>query len=161
MLKKSSHFARFATWAAHSSGHPTIFVIAVGSIALWALTGPLFGFSDTWQLIINTSTTIITFLMVFLIQNTQNRDSAATQIKLDEIIRSLGSANNALLNMEELDEKDLERLRKGYLRLAEDARRSSQRGKKPPTSRSASRTPSKPRYRRRPRGSRHPSPPTP
>jgi len=117
-----SWFARFATRAAHTSGHPTVFVLAVAVILVWSITGPLFHFSDTWQLIINTGTTIVTFLMVFLIQNTQNRDSAATQLKLDEIIRSLEHANNALLNMEELDEKDLERLRSSYLKLADEAR---------------------------------------
>ena len=85
------------------------------------VTGPIFKYSDTWQLVINTSTTIITFLMVFIIQNTQNRDSAATQLKLDEIIRSIELANNALLNMEQLDDEELEDIRRGYLKLAEDA----------------------------------------
>jgi low affinity Fe/Cu permease len=117
-----SSFGRFATLAAHASGHPATFILAVIIILGWGVTGPLFGFSDTWQLVINTGTTIITFLMVFIIQNTQNRDSAAIQLKLDEIIRSLDTANNALLNMEELDEKDLEEIRARYLRLAEEAR---------------------------------------
>ena len=89
-------------------------------IVLWAATGPLFGFGDTWQLVINTSTTIITFLMVFLIQSSQNRDSAALQIKLDELIRT-SKAHNALLNLEELEEDDLDRIRKHYCRLAQAA----------------------------------------
>lgn len=143
--RKASRFANFATWAARASGHPTVFMVAVVTIVIWGLSGPLFHFSDTWQLIINTSTTIITFLMVFLIQNTQNRDSAATQIKLDEIIRTMENANNALLNMEELDEKDLERLRGAYLKLAQRAR-SNLRGEKPyPGSRGHH---FKPRFRR-------------
>ncbi len=80
-----SPFSRFSKWTAHATGHPVAFMIAVSVIAIWALTGPIFGFSDTWQLVINTGTTIVTFLMVFLIQNTQNRDSAAMQLKLDEL----------------------------------------------------------------------------
>ena len=90
---------------------------------LWLLTGPLFGFSNTWQLVINTGTTIITFLMVFLIQNTQNRDAEAVQIKLDELIRAIGNAQNALLDLEELEEKDLDRIRAGYIDLAKLARK--------------------------------------
>lgn len=120
----ASRFSRFATRVSHTSGHPSTFIVALLIILVWAATGPLFGFHDTWQLVINTGTTIITFLMVFVIQNTQNRDSAATQLKLDEIIRSLPDANNALLKMEELDEKDLEIIRDSYLKLAEDARQS-------------------------------------
>ena len=89
---------------------------------LWALSGPLFGFNDTWQLVINTSTTIVTFLMVFLIQNTQARDSVAMQLKLDELIRAIEPAHNALLDIEELSERDLNRIRRHYERLAEDAR---------------------------------------
>jgi len=125
----SSRFARFATWASHATGHPRVFILAVLIIIAWVVTGPIFGFSDTWQLVINTSTTIITFLMVFIIQNTQNRDSAATQIKLDEIIRSIENANNALLNMEQLDEKELEDIRAGYLRLAEEAQNALRKSK--------------------------------
>ena len=120
-IKVSSRFARFAAWASHTTGHPRAFILAALIIITWVVTGPVFGFSDTWQLVINTSTTIITFLMVFIIQNTQNRDSAATQIKLDEIIRSINNANNALLNMEQLDEKELEDIRATYLKLAEEA----------------------------------------
>jgi low affinity Fe/Cu permease len=90
---------------------------------VWAVTGPLFGFSDTWQLVINTSTTIITFLMVFLIQSTQNRDSEAMQVKLDEIIRVLGKAKNELLDLEELDEKELDEIKQTYIEMANKARR--------------------------------------
>lgn len=95
---------------------------ALGIILLWAITGPIFHFSDTWQLVINTSTTIITFLMVFLIQNTQNRDTEALQIKMDELIRAVENAHNALLDLEELDEDELDRIRKDYLDLAKKAR---------------------------------------
>jgi low affinity Fe/Cu permease len=98
------------------------FIVAVVIILLWAITGPIFHFSDTWQLVINTGTTIITFLMVFLIQNTQNRDTEALQIKLDEIIRAIEGAHNALLDLEELDDEELEEIRSDYLKLAETAR---------------------------------------
>ena len=104
------------------AGRPVAFVVAVGVIALWAITGPLFGFSDTWQLIINTSTTIITFLMVFLIQSTQNRDSEAIQVKLDELIRLSKGGHNALLDLEELEDKELDAIRAEYCRIAEEAR---------------------------------------
>jgi low affinity Fe/Cu permease len=103
-------------------GQPVAFGTALAIIILWAISGPIFGFSDTWQLIINTGTTIITFLMVFIIQNTQNRDAEAMHIKLDELIRAMDQAQNALLNLEELEEEDLERIRADYLRLAEHAR---------------------------------------
>lgn len=118
----SSRFTRFAQAASRYTGHPAAFIIACTALVLWACSGPLLGFTDTWQLIINTSTTIITFLMVFIIQNTQNRDTGAIQIKLDELIRAQENANNALLDLEELDEKDLERIRKEYEQLAEDKR---------------------------------------
>ena len=125
----TSRFGRFATWASHTTGHPSTFIVAVLIIFAWVVTGPIFRFSDTWQLVINTSTTIITFLMVFIIQNTQNRDSAATQLKLDELIRSIENANNSLLNMEQLDEKELEDIRVGYLRLAEEAHNALRKAK--------------------------------
>ena len=91
-------------------------------IAVWIITGPIFGFSDTWQLVINTGTTIVTFLMVFLIQATQNRDAEAVQVKLDELIRAIGHARNELLDLEELEEKDLDRLRETYQEMAREAR---------------------------------------
>jgi len=113
-------FQRFAEAVARWSGRPAAFVLAVLVVGAWALTGPMFHFGDTWQLVINTGTTIVTFLMVFLIQNTQNRDSVALQIKLDELIRS-SAAHNALLNLEELDDVALDRIRRHYCRLAHDA----------------------------------------
>jgi low affinity Fe/Cu permease len=117
-----SMFGRFAARTAHAMGHPLSFLVAVLIIIAWAVLGPVFGFSDTWQLVINTGTTIVTFLMVFLIQNTQNRDSTAVHLKLDELIRAVQDANNALLTLEELDETDLERLRAEYEGLAQQAR---------------------------------------
>jgi low affinity Fe/Cu permease len=111
-------FARFATHASNWAGHYIAFVIAVGIILVWAATGPIFGFSNTWQLVINTGTTIITFLMVFLIQNSQNRDSKALHLKLDELIRSTERANNALIDAEEEDDVRLEELRKIYAAIS-------------------------------------------
>ena len=99
-------------------GRPVVFLAAVLLIVLWAVSGPLFGFSDTWQLVVNTTTTIITFLMVFLIQNTQNRDTAAIQLKLDELIRATQGAHNALLNLEELDDEQFDSYRRSYRKLA-------------------------------------------
>lgn len=113
-------FRRFAEATSRQAGKPMAFILAAGLVLLWAATGPLFGFGDTWQLVINTSTTIITFLMVFLIQSSQNRDTAALQIKLDELIRT-SQAHNALLNLEELDEEELDRIRKHYCKLAHKA----------------------------------------
>jgi low affinity Fe/Cu permease len=115
-------FSRFANHASHIAGTPWIFGIAVISILAWAIAGPFFGFSETWQLTVNTGTTIITFLMVFLIQNTQSRDAVAVQLKLDELIRSHQAAHNWLLDLEKLSESDLERLRKTFAGLAEKAR---------------------------------------
>jgi low affinity Fe/Cu permease len=120
--RKVSAFTRFARAAAYYSGRPGTFLLAVSVVAIWALSGPIFGFSDTWQLVINTGTTIITFLMVFLIQNTQNRDTEALQIKLDELIRCFDAARNRMLDLEELDEDDLDSIRKEYLELAEKDR---------------------------------------
>ncbi|MEW5835882.1 MAG: low affinity iron permease family protein [Pseudomonadota bacterium] len=117
-MADSKLFRRFAAATSRAAGKPAAFITATLIIAVWALTGPLFGFGDTWQLVINTGTTIITFLMVFLIQNTQNRDSAALQIKLDELIRS-SRAHNALLALEELDDATLDRIRRHYSQLAE------------------------------------------
>jgi low affinity Fe/Cu permease len=120
--RSTSWFTRFAKWASRATGRPAAFAIAFAVVLLWAVTGPLFGFSDTWQLFINTGTTIATFLMVFLIQSTQNRDTEALQLKLDELIRVTNGANNALLDLEELDESDLDRVRDDYEKLAEKAR---------------------------------------
>ena len=123
MRKKNSLFTRFSRWIACEAGKPITFIIAVLIVLVWAITGPLFNFSDTWQLVINTGTTIITFLMVFLIQNTQNRDTEALQLKIDEIIRSLKNAKNEVLDLEELDDKNLDEIRGEYLKLAEKARK--------------------------------------
>jgi low affinity Fe/Cu permease len=119
----SKWFSVFAGRAATLAGRPTTFVVAAGSVLVWAVAGPIFGFSDAWQLTINTATTIITFLMVFVIQNTQNRDTRAMQIKLDELIRATGHAHNALLDLEELSEDELEAFRKAYIKIAERARK--------------------------------------
>ena len=121
-------YSRFAKQAAHFCGRPRVFVLAVGVIAAWIVTGPLFGFSDTWQLVINTGTTIVTFLMVFLIQNTQNRDTEAIQVKLDELIRATQGAHNALLDLEELEEGSLDAFRTKYQPLASAARAELKRG---------------------------------
>src|SRR5262245_50023883 len=102
---RSSMFNRFAKDAARRSGHPAAFIAALIVVLLWLSSGPLFHYSDTWQLVINTGTTIITFLMVFLIQNTQNRDSEAMQLKLDELIRAIEGAHNSLLDLEELSQE--------------------------------------------------------
>lgn len=121
--RERSAFTCFASWVAHKAGKPVVFAMACAIILVWAATGPLFGYSDTWQLAINTGTTIITFLMVFVIQNSQNRDGAALQIKLDELIRALEGAENALLDLEELGDVELERIRLEYGALAEKARK--------------------------------------
>jgi len=123
MTDNDTWFGRFAKHGARWTGRPVAFGIAVTIVLIWAMTGPLFGFSDTWQLVINTGTTIITFLMVFLIQNTQNRDTMALQIKLDELIRVLPAARNLLLDLEELDQEAQEKIRTEYTRLAEQFRR--------------------------------------
>ena len=109
-------------------GHPWAFGAALLVIIAWAVTGPLFGYSDTWQLVINTGTTIVTFLMVFLIQNTQNRDSSAIQLKLDELIRSTRGAHNALLDLEELTQEELNGFLKTYQRLADEGRKRVRQG---------------------------------
>ena len=123
-------FALFARRTERITGHPLTFVIAVSVIVVWVLTGPIFGFSDTWQLVINTGTTIVTFLMVFLIQNSQNRDTGAIQTKLDELIRAMEGAHNALLDLEELDEAEIEHIRRDYRRLAAAARKAIEKGMK-------------------------------
>ncbi len=120
--KDSSRFSRFAQSAARIMGGPRAFMFALLVVVVWAITGPVFDFNDTWQLVINTGTTIITFLMVFLIQNTQNRDAQAMQIKLDELICAARDAQNSLLDLEELEPEDLERIRARYSKLAKQAR---------------------------------------
>lgn len=116
-------FTRFAGKAAHIVGTPWVFTLAALSILIWAALGPMLDYSEVWQLTVNTGTTIVTFLMVFLIQNTQNRDSAAMQIKLDELIRAVEGAENSMLDLEELTEEELEQFRKTYEKLAREARR--------------------------------------
>ncbi|HEX7313245.1 MAG TPA: low affinity iron permease family protein [Pyrinomonadaceae bacterium] len=127
--KSTSLFTHFAKWTARATGRPAAFVSAAAIIVVWAVTGPLFGFSDTWQLVINTGTTIVTFLMVFLIQNTQNRDTEALQVKLDELIRVTKGAHLVLLDLEELDDKQLDKVRDTYEKLAAKAREDLKHGK--------------------------------
>jgi len=127
-MHNATWYSQFAKATAHFSGRPRVFVLAVGVIAVWIVTGPIFGFSDTWQLVINTGTTIVTFLMVFLIQNTQNRDTEAIQVKLDELIRATQGAHNALLDLEELEEENLDAFRSKYQALASAARAELRRG---------------------------------
>jgi len=126
---KRPFFVRFARQTSHLVGHPYAFLAALAVTLCWIATGPLFGFSDTWQLVINTGTTIITFLMVFIIQHTQNRDTAAIHIKLDELIRSMSGAHNAVLDLEELTESELEQMRAQYEELAEQAREALREGR--------------------------------
>src|SRR6266571_7539696 len=127
-MKRTTWYSQFAKWGARISGRPITFILALGLIAAWIITGPIFHFSDTWQLVINTSTTIVTFLMVFLIQNTQNRDTEAIQVKLDELIRATQGAHNALLDLEELEEETLDVFRAKYAALASAARTQLDRG---------------------------------
>jgi low affinity Fe/Cu permease len=126
--KPTTWFSRFAKAVSRIAGRPPAFGLAIVVILAWILTGPLFHFSDTWQLVINTGTTIITFLMVFLIQNTQNRDAEAVQVKLDELLRVTAGAHNALLDLEELEERQLDRIRATYTSLARKARDDLGRG---------------------------------
>jgi low affinity Fe/Cu permease len=127
--KSRSLFTRFAKATSRLAGKPAAFILAVGLIGAWVITGPLFGFSDTWQLVINTGTTIITFLMVFLIQSTQNRDAEAVQVKLDELLRATAGAHTVLLDLEELEDRELDRIHDDYVRLAERARTDLRQGK--------------------------------
>lgn len=126
--KSRSLFTRFAKATARYSGKPQTFTLAGLVIVVWAVTGPLFDYSDTWQLVINTGTTVVTFLMVFLIQATQNRDAEAVQIKLDELIRAMEGAHNVLLDLEELEDRELDRIKLSYEHLAEQARERIRRG---------------------------------
>jgi low affinity Fe/Cu permease len=123
-----SRFTRLAQATAKAAGRPVAFTVAGGVILVWLVSGPVFGFSDTWQLVINTTTTIVTFLMVFLIQNTQNRDTVALQVKLDELIRTSKDARNALLDLEELEDQELDRIRDEYEELARQSRGELRRG---------------------------------
>jgi len=115
----SEFFSQAAQWTSRQCGRPLTFGLAVAIVVVWAATGPVFDYSDTWQLVINTGTTIVTFLMVFLIQNTQNRDSTAVQLKLDELIRVSGSARNRLLTLEDLTEAELEQVKASFAKIAE------------------------------------------
>src|SRR5436190_23628734 len=126
---RTSPFERFAKVCVRWTGNPLALGIAVGAILIWILSGPLFRFSDTWQLVINTATTIVTFLMVFLIQNAQNRDNEAIQLKLDELIRATADAHNALLDVEEISEPELDRIKLNFGELARKARDDVRSGK--------------------------------
>jgi len=126
--KPKSAFTRLAKWISHATGRPATFALALLVVIAWLASGPVFGYSDTWQLVINTGTTIVTFLMVFLIQSTQNRDTEAVQIKLDELIRATQGGHNALLDLEELEEHEFDRIRDEYRQIAERARADLRRG---------------------------------
>jgi len=128
-MNPTSWFARFAKAISKAAGRPMAFLFALSIVALWAITGPIFDYSDTWQLVINTGTTVVTFLMVFLIQHTQNQDSQAMQVKLDELIRNTEGAHNVLLDLEELDEDELDEIRAAYTKLAAQAREGRREGK--------------------------------
>jgi low affinity Fe/Cu permease len=129
MARNNSWFGHFAKSTSRAAGRPAAFMLAMGVVLLWAGTGPLFGYSDTWQLVINTGTTVVTFLMVFLIQATQNRDAEALQLKLDELIRATEGAHNALLDLEDIDEEKMDQIRTRYAKLAEDARQARKIGR--------------------------------
>ncbi len=128
-IKSKTWFNRFSQTAARVIGNPLSFAAALGIVLVWVVTGPVFGFSDSWQLVINTGTNLLTFLIVFIIQSTQNRDSEAMQLKLDELIRAVKGAHNVLLNLEELGQEDLDNIRASYKKLAEEARAALQSGK--------------------------------
>ena len=117
-MSASQFFSQAAQWTSRQCGRPLTFSVAFGIIVVWGVSGPLFHYSDTWQLVINTGTTIVTFLMVFLIQNTQNRDASAVQLKLDELIRVSKNARNKLLTLEDLTEAELDQLKKSFASIA-------------------------------------------
>ena len=121
-------YANTARRCARICGRPATLLMAAGFVVIWGITGPFFGWSDTWQLVANTTTSIITFLMVFLIQNSQDHDTAAIQLKLDELIRATNGAHNALMDLEELDEREIAEFRRRFIALAQEARRSQARG---------------------------------
>ena len=127
--KHRPRFSGLAKAVSHIAGHPVAFLAALGVVISWAVSGPVFKFSDTWQLVINTGTTVVTFLMVFLIQSSQNRDTMAMQLKLDELIRAVEGAHTVLLDLEELEESELRRIRENYCKLAADARRALREGR--------------------------------
>lgn len=128
-MTSKSFYSDIAKKTSRMAGKPIVFTLALSIIVIWIVTGPIFHFSDTWQLVINTGTTIVTFLMVFLIQNSQNRDTEAIQIKLDELIRATKGAHNALLDLEELEEERLDAFRSKYEDLAKNARENLRTGK--------------------------------
>lgn len=129
-MKRGGTFSTFAKAIAFASGQPWAFGTAVSVVVIWAVTGPLFEYSDTWQLVINTGTTVVTFLMVFLIQNTQNRDSQAIQLKLDELIRATKGAHTAVMDSEQLTDDELTRIKHAYTALAEKGRADLRKGAK-------------------------------
>ena len=126
--KSGFSFTRMAKLTSKATGRPLTFIVAIALVLIWLVTGPIFKYSDTWQLVINTFTTVITFLMVFLIQNTQNRDTEALQVKLDELLRVTEGAHVALLDLEELSDKELDKIQASYIELAEEAREQLRRG---------------------------------
>ena len=121
--KKKGFFEKFAEWATKATGSSVAFLLAAGIVVVWGITGPIFNFSETWQLVINTGTTIITFLMVFLIQKTQNKDSKAIHLKLNELIASSAGCSNRMVDLEDLTEAELDQLHKFYAKLAELAKK--------------------------------------
>ncbi|MEP6850275.1 MAG: low affinity iron permease family protein [Acidobacteriota bacterium] len=125
MAQNSSLFTKFANVTATAAGRPATFIVAFLTVIIWACSGPIFGFSDTWQLVINTGTTILTFLMVFLIQNTQNREAIAVQLKLDELICAIKEANNEVLDIEDRDDKELRLKRDEMIERAKAAKDST------------------------------------
>jgi low affinity Fe/Cu permease len=132
MRRLSNGFDKLAQWTARHAGRPSTFAVALAIIVVWGVSGPIFGWSDTWQLVINTGTTIVTFLMVFLIQNTQNRDTEAAQLKLDELIRVNEKARNRLLRLEELTEEEMEHIKRTFTRLAKSSPPLSEEGEEGP-----------------------------